>query len=150
MHSDDEYDQSHDDVSSEPIDDNESDYNGEVPLNKMGNKKRLNKIGSKEVYAEDSDSGSNYSRRGKYDEGVNKAFEGQGSDVEPTKRQPLTQEKEEDINEDEQKILNEMARREAHFDDVKSITLQRGILEQWIEEPFFTKTVIGMFVRINF
>ncbi len=36
---------------------------------------------------------------------------------------------------------------EAPFEDIKSITVRRHKLEQWLNEPFFEATMIGCMVR---
>ena len=35
------------------------------------------------------------------------------------------------------------------MEDLKQANLRRSKIEQWVDEPFFDKTMIGAFVRIN-
>lgn len=46
-------------------------------------------------------------------------------------------------------MLRELSEREATLDDLKQANLRRSKIEQWVDEPFFQKTMVGSFVRIN-
>lgn len=38
----------------------------------------------------------------------------------------------------------------ANLDDMKRIILRRSKIEEWVEEPFFIKTIKNTFVKIGF
>lgn len=38
----------------------------------------------------------------------------------------------------------------ATYDDLKKIVLRRSKIEEWIDEPFFAKTIENLFVKIGF
>ena len=46
--------------------------------------------------------------------------------------------------------MNELKRKEAVFEDLTKIVLRRSKIEQWIDEPFFTETMLNSFVRVGF
>ena len=37
----------------------------------------------------------------------------------------------------------------ASFDDIRSITIRRTKIEQWVDEPFFADTIKGLFVKVG-
>jgi hypothetical protein len=37
----------------------------------------------------------------------------------------------------------------ANYEDLKMALLRRSKIEQWVDEPFFEKTMIGAFVRVG-
>jgi hypothetical protein len=37
----------------------------------------------------------------------------------------------------------------ANYEDLKMALLRRSKIEQWVDEPFFKKTMIGAFVRVG-
>ena len=49
-----------------------------------------------------------------------------------------------------EKRMTELKRKDAIFEDLKKIVLRRTKIEQWIDEPFFTETMLNSFVRVGF
>jgi len=37
----------------------------------------------------------------------------------------------------------------AHFEDLKRITIRRSKIEEWVDEPFFAKTMKDAFVKVS-
>ena len=52
--------------------------------------------------------------------------------------------------EDERQRLEFLRGRRAEYEDVLKITLRRTKIEEWVEEPFFEKTIKGAIVPIRF
>ena len=52
-------------------------------------------------------------------------------------------------DDERKKLLNMLRTRSAGFEDLKTAHLKRSKIEQWVDEPFFEKTLIGAFVRVQ-
>ena len=74
----------------------------------------------------------------------------------PTRaRQAHHQEDDEEIQrkrkeaEEKKRLLAKLKQQTASYEDVKMALLRRSKIEQWVDEPFFEKTLIGAFVRVG-
>ena len=43
-----------------------------------------------------------------------------------------------------------LAETPAEFCDLQKVILSRSRIETWVDEPFFEKTVVGVFVKVGF
>jgi len=137
------------------------DRRGSADRKKTKSNKRLNKIDEKQA-ERDGLHDQHHDHRDEH-QGAGKTplaeDDDQESDIEHGKDLPEFQISE-DMGKEQKEALHEslkaydkkmkgLAKQQASFEDIRSITIRRAKIEQWVDEPFFGHTIKDLFVKVG-